>query len=123
MSAVYRGFEPRSGQTKDYKIGMCCFSTKNTALRRKSKDWLARNRDNLSEWSDISTRGLLLFFFKQSRRFFKHFHTMSVWDIYSGHISSKTMLSTVVSVDKHYKNRTKCVGLVQIGPHHHLIES
>jgi hypothetical protein len=23
-SAVDRGFEPRSGQTKDYKIGMCC---------------------------------------------------------------------------------------------------
>ena len=27
-SAVYRGFEPRSDQTKDYKIGICCFSTK-----------------------------------------------------------------------------------------------
>jgi hypothetical protein len=25
-SAVDRGFEPRSGQTKDYKIGICCFS-------------------------------------------------------------------------------------------------
>jgi hypothetical protein len=23
-SAVNRGFEPRLGQTKDYKIGMCC---------------------------------------------------------------------------------------------------
>ena len=23
-SAVDRGFEPRSGQTKDFKIGMCC---------------------------------------------------------------------------------------------------
>jgi uncharacterized HAD superfamily protein len=29
------------------------------ALRRKSKDWLARNQDNVSEWSDISTHGLL----------------------------------------------------------------
>jgi hypothetical protein len=27
-SAVDRGFEPRSGQTKDYKIGICCFSAK-----------------------------------------------------------------------------------------------
>ena len=27
-SAVDRGFEPRSGQAKDYKIGMCCFSAK-----------------------------------------------------------------------------------------------
>ena len=58
-SAVDRGFEPRSGQTKDYKIGICCFSAKHTALRRKSKDWLARNRNNLSEWSDMSTLGLL----------------------------------------------------------------
>jgi hypothetical protein len=26
LSAVDHGFEPRSGQTKDYKIGICCFS-------------------------------------------------------------------------------------------------
>jgi hypothetical protein len=26
-SAVYRGFEPRSGQTKDYTIGIDCFSS------------------------------------------------------------------------------------------------
>ena len=25
-SAVERGFETQSGQTKDYKIGICCFS-------------------------------------------------------------------------------------------------
>ena len=42
-SVVDRGFEPRSGQAKDYKIGICCFSAKHAALRRKSKDWLARN--------------------------------------------------------------------------------
>ena len=48
-SAVDRGFEPRSGQTKDYKIGICCFSAKH-AVWRKSKDWLARNQDNVSEW-------------------------------------------------------------------------
>jgi hypothetical protein len=47
-SAVDRGFEPRSGQAKDYKIGSCCFSTKHAALRRKSKDWLARNQNNVS---------------------------------------------------------------------------
>ena len=27
-SAVDRGFESRSGQTKDYIIGLCCFSVK-----------------------------------------------------------------------------------------------
>jgi hypothetical protein len=58
-SAVDRGFEPRSGLTKDYKIGMCCFSAKHVALRRKSKDWLAWNYNNVSEWSDMSLCGLL----------------------------------------------------------------
>jgi hypothetical protein len=37
-SAVDRGFEPQS-----------C----------KTKDWLVRNQNNVSEWSDMSTRGLL----------------------------------------------------------------
>ena len=32
---VDRGFEPRSGQTKDYEIGMCCFSAKHAALQKK----------------------------------------------------------------------------------------
>ena len=54
-SAVDCGFEPRSGQTKDYKTGICCFSTKNAAFRRKRKDWLARNQNNVSEWCDMST--------------------------------------------------------------------
>ena len=58
-SSVDRGFEPRSGQTKDYKIGICCFSVKHAALRRKSKDWLARNQNNVSEWGEMSIRGLL----------------------------------------------------------------
>ena len=59
LSAVDRGFELLSGETKNYKIGICCFFAKHAALRRKSKDWLARNRNNVSEWSDMSTRGLL----------------------------------------------------------------
>ena len=40
-----RGFELRSGQTKDYKIGICCFSIKHAVLRTKSKNWLTRNQD------------------------------------------------------------------------------
>jgi hypothetical protein len=47
-SAVDRGFEPQSGQIKDYKISICRFSAKHAALRSKSKDWLARNQNNLS---------------------------------------------------------------------------
>ena len=58
-SVVDPGFEPRSGHTKDYKIGVCCFSAKHAALRRKSKDWSARNQNNVSEWRDMSTRELL----------------------------------------------------------------
>ena len=42
-SAVDRGFEPRSGQTKDYESGICCFSAKHAALRRKSKDRIRIN--------------------------------------------------------------------------------
>jgi hypothetical protein len=57
-SAVDRGFEPRSGQTKDYKIGICYFTAMYAALRRKSKDWVVRNQDNVSEWGDMSI-GLL----------------------------------------------------------------
>ena len=48
-SAVDRGFEPQLGQTKDCKIGICCFSTKHAALKRKGKDWLAQNQNNVSE--------------------------------------------------------------------------
>ena len=57
-NAVDRGFEPRSVQTKDYKIGICCFSAKHAALRSKDKDWLARNKDKqiiVSEWGDMAT--------------------------------------------------------------------
>jgi hypothetical protein len=50
------GLEPRSGQTKDYKIGICCFSANHAALSSKSKDWLARNQINLPECSDMSTQ-------------------------------------------------------------------
>jgi len=59
-SAVDDVLEPRSGKTNDYKIGVCCFSAKQTTLSGKSKDWLTRNQEKVSEWSDMSTRGLLL---------------------------------------------------------------
>ena len=47
-SVVDRGFKPWLGHTKDYKIDICCFSAKYAALRSKSKDWLARNQNNVS---------------------------------------------------------------------------
>ena len=43
-SAIDRGFEPQSGPTKDYKIGMCSFSAKHAAL------WISwKNKDSESE--------------------------------------------------------------------------
>ena len=35
-SVVDRGFESRSGKTKDYAIGMCCFCTELILVDRKS---------------------------------------------------------------------------------------
>jgi hypothetical protein len=54
LSAVDREFKPQSGQTKDFKIGICCFSTKHTTLRSKSKDCLAQSKDNVSGWREMS---------------------------------------------------------------------
>ena len=57
-SVVDRGLETQSDQSKDYKIGICCFSAKHTSLRRKRKVWLSQNHDNVSKWGNISIRGL-----------------------------------------------------------------
>ena len=43
-----RGFEPRSGQTKDYEISISCFYAKQVALINENKNWLSRNQDNAS---------------------------------------------------------------------------
>jgi len=53
--------EPCLGQTKDYNIGICCFSAKYAALRREHKNWVTRNQDNVFEWGDMSTHGLVFF--------------------------------------------------------------
>jgi len=50
-NTVDREFDHRSDQTKDYEIGICCFSSKHVALWRKSKVWMARNQNNVSEWA------------------------------------------------------------------------
>ena len=52
LSVVELWFELLSGQTIDYKIDICCFSAKQTTLRKMSKDWLARNQDNVFERGD-----------------------------------------------------------------------
>ena len=50
-SVVDRRFEPK---TIDWYLLL-----KHTALRSKSKDWLAQNKENVFEWNSMSTRGLL----------------------------------------------------------------
>jgi len=56
-------FERRSSQTKDFKklvfVASPLGTAKHAALRSSSKDWLALNQDNVSEWGDMSTTGLL----------------------------------------------------------------
>jgi hypothetical protein len=39
-SAIDRSFKPRSGKTKHYQIGVCCFSAKHSALKSKTNDVL-----------------------------------------------------------------------------------
>ena len=56
-SAVDRGFKLLSVQTKDYKIVFFFASLlRNATLRRKSKDWLTRTHDNMSDWGETSIR-------------------------------------------------------------------
>ena len=58
-SAVYRGFEHGSGQTKVYIIGICCYSVKHATLRRKNRDWFTRFHN--STW--VSTIFSLSFYY------------------------------------------------------------
>ena len=44
---------------KTMELIFAAFSTKHTALRSKSKDCLAQNQDNVSEWVDMSDCRLL----------------------------------------------------------------
>ena len=53
FSTPDHGFDPQSDQTKDYKIGNSCFSTKYATLRRKRKSLLVRKQNSVSEWGHI----------------------------------------------------------------------
>ena len=52
LTVANSDIEPRLGQPKAYRIGICCFSAKHTSLRNKSKGWLVGKRE-VSEWSDM----------------------------------------------------------------------
>ena len=53
-SVVDREFESRSCQTKDYKIGICCFFANHASIRGNNKVSLPLNHDNASEWFVVS---------------------------------------------------------------------
>ncbi len=60
--SVERGFESRSGDTKDYKIMYFVASplrTQHTTLRERAKTGWLKSQDNVSEWGDMSILGLL----------------------------------------------------------------
>jgi hypothetical protein len=42
-----------------YNIGIGCFSVRYAALRRKRQSLVGSESENVPEWSDMSTRGLL----------------------------------------------------------------
>jgi hypothetical protein len=49
-SAVDRASQTRLGQTKDYNIGTCCFSTRHTILWSRANNGLAGNHDMCQSW-------------------------------------------------------------------------
>jgi hypothetical protein len=53
------GSSPDRVKPKIIKRYFVAYNAKHVELIRKSKDWLARNQDNVSEWSDMYIRGLL----------------------------------------------------------------
>ena len=55
-SAVDHGLSPDQVKLKSI---FCCFSSKHTALRRKSQHRVALNQDNVSKWDDMSILELL----------------------------------------------------------------
>ena len=55
-----RWFQPRSGRSKDHRTCNCCIFVKHPQLKSTSKDWLTHNQNIVSEWSEMSTGGLLL---------------------------------------------------------------
>jgi hypothetical protein len=62
LSVVDHVFEP---QIKDYKIGICRFSAKHAAIKRKNKNWLVRNQNNVSKIKVKSVAYLPTTFYSQ----------------------------------------------------------
>ena len=57
-SVVDHGFAPSRVKLKTIKLIFVASPLSTQHIRRKSKDWMAWNKDNVSEWGDVSTCGL-----------------------------------------------------------------
>jgi hypothetical protein len=55
-----RHLSPDRVKVKTLNIGICFFSTKHTLLRRKSKGWLSRTHDNVSDLGSVLITFLLI---------------------------------------------------------------
>ena len=109
-------FEDLSGPIR-CKIGIWYFSTMNTALRRKSRNWLMWNQDNLSKWYNMSTCGSMFLWASttclsstdiiSSNCNIKQQHSLKVK--VEGHISKYCILWwwTTIFVTRHYKIKSK----------------
>ena len=66
-------------------MGICCFSAKHTTLWNKGKDWLSRNQNNVSEWSDMSTNRMLFHLASTMTMNFKACLSCTKWIPLSSH--------------------------------------
>jgi hypothetical protein len=111
------GFEPRSDQTKDYKIGICCFSPKHAILRNKSKDWLARNLDIVFKWGDMSIRRQMSFSSSQIIRSEHPINTtfslgdcgVQVWNLYSLWLRIQKSDSVKICLNRTLNKLVSCI--------------
>ena len=80
-------------QTKDSKIGICCFSAKHAAIRRKSKDWLARNQNN---GSFSSTSRNQINFFRIYFHIRSRFEVLLFWTKFETKYGNKILLTDIL---------------------------
>ena len=106
---AYCRFKSRSGQDKDCKIGISCFSIKHAASRRKSKYLLVPNQENVFEWSDMSTNRLL-------------FHCTDLSNLVGLEQSDIIIISLTVACSGHHLLNTCSFGVKQQSLTHPIIK-
>jgi hypothetical protein len=101
-SGVDHEFKLRSAQTKDYKTGICCFSTKNAVLKSKNKDKL--NHTFYSVYSFCSCHykfQILNIYFTYISADFSGFKSFGNFSWQFGHSYSLSVLKKIID---YYEN-------------------